>query len=79
MVVTIPALWFNGIPPLLPAAIGSMPAVMLVLLGLLGAAVVLLARASRVTPRRTPAIRPPLRAVPRSSRAVLRLSTGGAR
>jgi hypothetical protein len=77
MVVTIPALWFNGIPPLTPAAIGSAPIAMLVLLGLLAAAVVLLARASRGTARRAaPVARRHLRAVQASTRAVLPVPTG---
>jgi hypothetical protein len=38
MVVSIPVLWFNGLPLVMPAAIGSMPVAMLVVLGLLCAA-----------------------------------------
>ena len=52
MVAAIPALWFNGLPPVMAATFGSMPVAMLVLLGLLAAAVVVLYGLRGVAPQR---------------------------
>jgi len=50
MFTTIPVLWSTDIPPV-PGIVGSVPAAMLVLLGLLCVGVVLLLRAGRATAR----------------------------